>query len=232
MYILSDPVTAVPLAVMDATWLTAARTGAAAGVASKHLARPGARSIGFVGCGVQAHTALAALRVVLDEVEILAHDARAEVAEAFATEVGGRAVTAPEACGCDIVCTATPSRTPVVERAWIRPGTHINALGADGPGKQELDGAILRDARIVIDDPHQAEGGGEVNVPISRGELTMADVHATLGEVIVGARPGREADEITVFDSTGLAIQDVAVARIVYDRAKRAGLGRRIDFLA
>jgi alanine dehydrogenase len=232
MYILSDPVTARPLAVLDATWLTAVRTGAAAGVAAKHLARPAAKSAGFVGCGVQAHTALAALRVVFGELEIRAHDRRDAVAEAFAAEVGGRAATAPEACGCDIVCTATPSRRPVVERAWIRPGTHINALGADGPGKQELDSAILRDGRIVIDDPHQAEGGGEINVPLARGEFGLADVHATLGEIVAGLRPGREGDEITVFDSTGLAIQDVAVARIVYDEAERRGLGHKLDFLA
>jgi len=232
MYILSDPATAQPLAVMDATWLTAARTGAAAGVAAKHLARPGAGTVGFVGCGVQAHTALAALQVVFGGLEIVAHDKRLEVAEAFAAEVGGRAAPAPEACGCDIVCTATPSRQPVVERQWIRAGTHINALGADGPGKQELDAAILRDAKIVIDDPHQAEGGGEINVPLARGELNMADVHATLGEVVTGSRPGREGDEITVFDSTGLAIQDVAVARLVFDEAKRRGLGRKIDFLS
>jgi ornithine cyclodeaminase/alanine dehydrogenase len=232
MYILSDPATAQPLAVMDATWLTAARTGAAAGVAARHLARPGSGSVGFIGCGVQAHTALAALEVVFGKLEILAHDHHAEVAEEFAAQVGGRVATAPEACGCDIVCTATPSRHPVVERAWIRPGTHINALGADGPGKQELDPAILRDARVVIDDPHQAEGGGEINVPLARGELALADVHATLGEVITGGKPGREGDEITVFDSTGLAIQDVAVARIVYDEAARQGLGRRIDFRA
>ncbi len=231
VYILSDPATARPLAVMDGTWLTAARTGAAAGVATRHLARPGSRRVGFIGCGVQAHTVLAALRVVLGEVEILAHDLSTERAAAFAAEVGGRVATAPEACGCDVVCTATPSRRPVVERAWVAPGTHINALGADGPGKQELDPAILRDARIVIDDAHQAEGGGEINVPLTRGELTLADVHATLGEVVTGARPGREGDEITVFDSTGLAIQDVAVARIVYDEAVRRGLGRRIDLL-
>ena len=232
IYILSDPVTARPLAVMDATWLTAARTGAAAGVAAKHLARPGSKSVGFVGCGVQAHTALAALRVVFDGLEVLAHDRRPEAAEEFAAEVGGRAATAAEACGCDIVCTATPSRVPVVERAWVRPGAHINALGADGPGKQELEVAILRDARIVIDDAHQAEGGGEINVPLSRGELSMEDVHAGLGEIVAGMKPGREGDEITVFDSTGLAIQDVAVARLVYDEAKRRGLGRKIDFLS
>jgi ornithine cyclodeaminase/alanine dehydrogenase len=230
-YILSDPATAQPLAVMDATWLTAARTGAAAGVATRHLARPGSSRAGFVGCGVQAHTVLAALRVVLGELEVLVHDLSAERAEAFAAEVGGRVATPPETCGCDVVCTATPSRRPIVERAWIAPGTHINALGADGPGKQELDAAILRAARIVIDDPHQAEAGGEINVPLARGELTLADVHATLGEVIAGTRPGRQGDEITVFDSTGLAIQDVAVARIVYDQALRQGLGRRIDLL-
>ncbi len=232
MYILSDPASAVPLAVMDATWLTAARTGAAAGVASRHLARPGSHSAGFVGCGVQARTALAALRVVFGELEVLAYDQSRQAAEAFAAEVGGRAATAPEACGCDVVCTATPSRRPVVERAWIRPGSHINALGADGPGKQELDVAILRDARIVIDDLHQASGGGEINVPLAAGELTESAIHATLGEVVAGTRPGREGDEITVFDSTGLAIQDVAVARIVYDEAARRGLGREIDFLA
>ena len=232
MYILSDPATAEPLAVMDATWLTAARTGAAAGVAARHLARPGAGSAGFVGCGVQAHTALAALRVVLGDLEILAHDRDAATAEAFAAEVGGSVASAAEACGCAVVCTATPSRRPVVERAWIRAGSHINALGADGPGKQELDPRILRDARVVIDDLHQATGGGEINVPLARGEITEADLHATLGEIVAGIKPGREGDEITVFDSTGLAIQDVAAARLVYDEARRRNLGRTIDFLA
>ena len=131
-----------------------------------------------------------------------------------------------------MVCTATPSRRPVVERSWIRPGTHVNALGADGPGKQELESAILRDAKVVIDDLHQATAGGELNVPLARGEFDLSAVHATLGEVVSGAAAGREGDEITVFDSTGLAIQDVAVARIVYDEAQRQELGRRIDFRA
>ncbi len=232
IYVLSDPATARPLAVMDATWLTAARTGAAAGVAARHLARPAAKSAGFIGCGVQAHTALAALRVVFGELEVVAHDRRPEVADAFAAEHGGRAAPAREAAACDIVTTATPSRRPVVERSWIRPGTHVNALGADAPGKQELDPAILRDARVVVDDLHQATSGGEVNVPIQRGELDPSALHATLGEVVAGLRPGREGDEITVFDSTGLAIQDVAVARIVLAEARRLGLGREIDFLA
>jgi alanine dehydrogenase len=233
IYILSDPATAAPMAVMDATFLTAARTGAAAGVATKYLARPDAKSVGLIGCGVQAHTALEALKVVLGrELEVLAYDRDGEVASSFAEEVGARAVEAKQAAGCDIVCTLTPSRTPVVERSWIQPGAHINALGADGPGKQELEVEILTDARIVIDDLHQAQGGGEINVSLARGDLAIADLHAILGEVVAGLRPGRQArDEITVFDSTGLAIQDVAVARIVYEQAIARGLGKEIDFL-
>jgi ornithine cyclodeaminase/alanine dehydrogenase len=217
---------------MDATWLTAVRTGAAAGVAARYLARPESRTAGFVGCGVQAPTALAALRVVFGDLEVLAYDRASASAEAFAAQVGGRTATVQEACACDVVCTATPSRRPLVERAWIAPGTHINALGADGPGKQELESQILRDAKVVIDDLHQATSGGELNVPLARGEFEIEAVHATLGEVVSGARPGRAGDEITVFDSTGLAIQDVAVARIVYDEARRQGLGRRVDFRA
>lgn len=233
IYILSDPATAVPLAVMDATYLTAARTGAAAGVATKYLARPDAKSVGFIGCGVQAHTALEAMRVVLgSEIEVVANDRDAEVAALFASKYGGRSVGTEEAAGCDIVCTLTPSRVPIVERSWVRPGTHINALGADGPGKQELHIAILNDAKIVIDDLHQAEGGGEINVALSRGELDVADIYGSLGELVTGMKPGRQdSEEITVFDSTGLAIQDVAVARIVYEQAKSRGLGLSLDML-
>lgn len=232
MYILSDPETGAPLAVMDATYLTAARTGAAAAVASKYLARADSKSIGFIGCGVQAHTALAALRVVFADLEILAHDRDSKAAERFATEAGGRAAAAEEAAGCDIVCTLTPSRAPVVERVWIQPGAHINALGADGPGKQELEVRILQAAKVVIDDLHQATGGGEINVALAQGELRETDLHASLGEIVAGLVPGREGDtEITVFDSTGLAIQDVAVARVVYEAARAKGLGRGVDFL-
>lgn len=233
LYVLSDPATASPLAVMDATWLTAARTGASAAVATKHLARPDARSVGFVGCGAQARTLLAALRVLDRDLEIVTADHSSDAAAAFGEEAGGRAATVEEAAACDIVCTATPSHTPVVDRAWIRPGTHINAMGADGHGKQELDPGILRDALVVVDDIGQAQGSGEVNVPLRDGLLTLQDLGPNLGEVVAGLQPGRTGDdEITIFDSTGLAIQDVALARVVYEAARDRGVGRGLDFFA
>jgi alanine dehydrogenase len=233
MYILSDPATAEPLAVMDATWLTAARTGASAAVATKVLARTGARTVGFIGAGAQARTLLAALQVVTDGLEIVVADRSPAAAEAFAAEVGGRVGPVEEAAGCDIVCTATPSTTPVVERAWIRPGTHINAMGADGHGKQELDPQILLDGRIVVDDIAQARGSGEVNVPLREGLLGLADLDTHLGQIVAGLKPGRTSkDQITIFDSTGLAIQDVALARRVYRAARNRGAGRTLDFFA
>lgn len=232
MYILSDPATAVPLAVMDATLLTAVRTGAAGAVAAKHLARPDARRVGFIGSGVQARTLWAALQVVFDKLEVVAADASADAAAAFAAECGGRVGEVAEAAACDIVCTATPVREPIVAREWIRPGTHINAMGADAHGKQELATQILLDAKVVIDDWEQACGSGEVNVPLERGDLTREQIHAALGDVVAGTAVGRVADdEITVFDSTGLAVQDVALARVIYDLARERGVGLEVDFV-
>jgi len=232
MYILSDPATALPLAVMDATLLTAVRTGAAAAVAAKYLARPEPRTVGFVGAGVQARTLLSALRVVFDDLEVVAADLSTPAAEAFARESDGTAGSIEEAAGCDIVCTATPVREPIVKRAWIRPGAHINAMGADAHGKQELETQILLDAKVVIDDWDQACAGGEVNVPLTEGSLQEAAIHAALGEIVAGLKPGRESsEEITVFDSTGLAVQDLALARLVYERAKERGVGIEVDFV-
>ncbi len=232
VYVLSDPETAVPLAILDATWLTAVRTGAAAAVASKHLARKDAKTIGFVGCGVQARTMLAAHRVLFDALEVVGADRSDEAATRFANEVGGKAGTLEEACGCDIVCTSTPVRAPIVKRAWIRDGAHIDAMGADGPGKQELETAIVQDARVFIDDWEQATHSGEINVPLHDGAFARDAIAGTIGEVVTGALPGRrDASEITLFDSTGLAIQDLAVARAVYDAAVAANAGLEVDLV-
>ena len=170
-------------------------------------------------------------RVVFPSIEVLGGDVSEEAAARFARESGGRAVSMEEAAGADIVCTLTPSRKPIVRRAWVKAGTHLNAMGADGPGKQELDPAILRDGRVVVDGPEQSLESGELNVPLREGVFRETDIHATLGEIVAGLKSGRGGDdEITVFDSTGLAIQDVALARVIYDEAVKAGLGMEVEF--
>ena len=230
-YILSDPATAAPLAVMDATSLTAFRTGAAAAVASRHLAVKAPRTIGFVGCGVQARSILAAHRVLYEGLLVTASDVSSEAAEAFASETGGKAAAIDRAASCEIVCTVTPSRSPVVHRAFVGVSTHFNAMGADAPGKQELDPAILQEAKVVLDDLEQATESGEVNVPLHDGSFRRDQIYGTLGEIVAGKKKGREGPEITVFDSTGLAVQDLALARVVYDEALRRGMGTTVELI-
>jgi ornithine cyclodeaminase/alanine dehydrogenase len=215
---------------MDATWLTAVRTGAAGAVASKYLAVSRPRTIGFVGAGVQARVLLAAHRVANPDLQVRVADATAETAAHFAAELGAEVTTLENACACDIVCTTTPVREPIVRADWIAPGTHVNAIGADGPGKQEMESSLLRRAKVVVDDLEQASHSGEINVPFHQGVLDASSIHGTLGEVVAGIRSGREGEEISIFDSTGLAVQDVAVAKLVYERALQSGRGTRVDF--
>ena len=236
LMILNSPETGFPLAVMDATYTTSLRTGAAGGVAAKYLARKNSRVFGFVGCGTQAYFQLEALRRVFSIREVKAYDIREEAANKFVEHCKKRGIAAftkpiEEVCKCDVLVTTTPSRKPVVRAEWIEKGTHINAIGADAAGKQELDLEILKKAKIVVDDLEQAKHGGEINVAISGGVIRIEDIHATIGEVIAGLKVGRENDdEITIFDSTGLAIQDVAVAKVVYENALKSNLGRKIEF--
>lgn len=135
-----------------------------------------------------------------------------------------------EVCDCDILVTTTPSREPVVMNEWVSEGTHINAIGADAPGKEELDPKILKRAKIVVDDLPQASHSGEINVPLAKGLLAEKDIFGELGEVIVGKKKARTKDsDITVFDSTGLAIQDVATADMVYWKALKANIGIKLQ---
>lgn len=120
--------------------------------------------------------------------------------------------------------------SPIVRAAWIKPGAHINAMGADAPNKQELDAEILQKASVYIDELHQAQGSGEINVPVRNGEYRIADLAGTLGEVVAGLRPRPAPEKMTVFDSTGLAIQDVALAQAIFDAARAQGLGKEVDF--
>jgi ornithine cyclodeaminase/alanine dehydrogenase len=140
-------------------------------------------------------------------------------------------VTLEEAAGADILCTATPSRTPIVKASWIRRGAHINAMGADAPGKQELATDLLQSAAVYIDDIHQASGSGEINIPLAAGDIEVSQLAGTLGEVVAGLLPKPDASTTTIFDSTGLAIQDVSLARAIYEAAQRQSIGLEIDLL-
>jgi alanine dehydrogenase len=134
-----------------------------------------------------------------------------------------------EACGQPIVATVTPVQKPIVKKEWIKPGTHINAIGADAAGKEELDPGILKKAKIVIDDWAQASHSGEINVPLRKGLITRKDIWAGLGDIVAGKKTGRTSDkEITVFDSTGLALQDLYTAVAVLRMAKRFKVGRDV----
>ncbi len=229
VYILSDPGTAFPLAVLDGTLLTAFRTGAAGAVASKYLAPKNPATIGLVGCGVQARSLLAAHRVLYPHLRPVLYDLSAEAVARFSAEAGGHAGAVDQAGSCDIVCTTTPSRSPVVFRSFVGISTHINAMGADAPGKQEIDPAILQEATVVVDDLAQAGESGEVNVPLHAGTYRREQIYGTLGELVAGLKPGRRSTEITLFDSTGLAVQDLALARAAYEEARRRGLGMEFD---
>jgi alanine dehydrogenase len=238
--LLNDPATGLELADLDATRITNFRTGAAGGIAVHHLARPGVTRLGLVGAGEQARTQVAAIVKVrpINKVTIYSRTtarARAlqeELGAAYGFETVVTEQVAQAVADQDIVATTTPSTSPVVRREWIMPGTHINAMGADSPGKQELASGILAAAKIVVDDWTQAQDIGEINVPLARGEISPAQIYGTIGEVVAGKKPGRtDSQEITVFDATGLAIQDLALGLAIYRRARELGLGESKNFV-
>jgi alanine dehydrogenase len=217
--LLSDARTGELRALFDAGAMTALRTGAAAVLAAETLARANAGTAAVVGCGVNgravARTFLARGR------DVLLFDAVPERAEAASAELGtgtSLAGSLEEALACDVVVTVTPGRTPVVRQASLREGQHVSLMGADGPGKAEIElGELLR-ARIVCDEWDQSSHNGDIARAVDAGRLGREDV-AELGKVLLGDEPGRTRDdEITVFDSTGLAVQDLAVALAVLER--------------
>src|SRR3989338_3961545 len=132
----------------------------------------------------------------------------------------------------DIVVTTTPSRKPLIRLEWLKRGTHINAIGADAKGKEELDPRILKKAKLVVDSRQQASHSGEINVPLRKGMISIKDIYADIGEVVSGKKLGRTSRrELTVFDSTGLAIQDAALAKVIYLKAVRNKIGKWIRFV-
>jgi alanine dehydrogenase len=233
--IYSDPESGYPLAILDATELTAYRTGAAGAIASKHLAREDSKSLGLIGAGKQAQTQLLAHSEFFKFNEIRVFDQSPEAAASFKSLFPNfpiKIASLEEACGADIVCTLTPSRTPFVKLGWLKPGAHVNAIGADAPGKEELEPEVLKNSMVVVDDIEQSTHAGELNVPVSEGKFGIGDIYATLGELTSGKKKGRtDSKTITVFDSTGLAIQDIATARFIYQKAQTHDVGLNFDFI-
>jgi len=234
--LLIDADTGFPLALMDGSFITAIRTGAAGAVAAKYLVRPEAKVACILGAGTQGRLQLLALTHALSNLrKVFIYDKHIEAVEAFVDEMGeatGLPVrpVAPNLLevvkGADVVVTATPCTYPLIWYEWLRPGLHITAIGADGPGKQELDPAILGNAKVVVDSWEQASRIGECQHAVSTGSLKPdgSGIYAEIGAIVAGKHPGRtSAEDITVFDATGVAVQDVAVAAQVYRRAREAG---------
>lgn len=233
--IYSDPDTGYPLAVMDGTLITAFRTGATAAIAAKYLARRDSHTLGIIGAGRQAYTQITAHAELFDLKLIKVYDLSQTAVENLINHFPGYTIkssSAAEATASDILCTVTPARAPVVKKEWVRSGTHINAIGADAAGKEELEPDVLNGATVVVDDIRQASASGEINVPIARGLFSTKQVQATLSDIIAGKKPGRTSErDITIFDSTGIAIEDVAVAKLVYQKARAEGAYTSIDIV-
>lgn len=230
LIILNDPKTGIPLAVMEGTFITNLRTGAAGGIAAKYLARKDSSRIALIGCGAQAQTQLMALNEIFNIKTVFLYDCLKNQTTVFLKKtrhLGLKMTVSGSIQDCvreaDIVVTTTPSHRPILKAQWINKGTHINAIGADAPGKEELEAPLLKRAKIVVDDIAQACHSGEINVPIAKGIFKSKDIHASLGEIIAGRKKGRTSpEEITIFDSTGLAILDIAAADYVYRKNRKA----------
>jgi alanine dehydrogenase len=229
-----DPTTGMPLAIMDCAYITRMRTGAATGVSVKYLARADARVLGIVGAGAQASSQVAAAAQVRDLTTVKAFDLDPAATARLLGEIAdlgleAQAADSPrEACdGVDILITCTPARSPFIQGEWIQEGMHVSSVGADMPHKRELHASVYdRADKWVTDLVDQALITGEIADAIDAGVISEGTLHATLGEIVAGQRPGRQDEaEITIFKSTGMAIQDVAAARTVYELAREQGVG-------
>ena len=226
-----------PLALLDSIEITILRTAAATALAARHLALPRAAAVTIVGCGNQGRSHLRALMHVRPVTRAFALDLDPTAARRYAAEMAeelGLTVTATTdltaaVAVSDICVTCTPARRPIFPASLLHPGLFLAAVGADSPEKQELETSVLPATRVVVDILQQAVQMGELHHAIVAGLMTAADVHADLGQLVTGQRPGRTTPEDSfVFDSTGTALQDVAAAALVYTRARAEGRGREV----
>jgi alanine dehydrogenase len=226
--------------VMDGTFITGCRTAAAGAISVKYLARADAEKLCVIGAGSQARRQLKAMMRVRKLTEVRAWDALPEFLDAYVKEMSvetglniRKCRTAEEAVrGADIVVTTTRGRSgPIVKKEWIQPGTHIAAIGADASDKQELDADVFAGAKVVCDSTNLCVERGETHNAVKAGIIRPEDIHAEIGEIILGGKPGREnSDEVTIFDTVGMAIQDIVTAAMLYKGALEKGIGTRYEF--
>lgn len=234
-----DGKTGLPKGIMDASFITSMRTGAAAAVSARALSRPESDTLLVVGTGRQSLFMIGAALTAIPTIKTVycAEPMNLEAAKPYAAACAGRMKTmfgldassvdfrpaedlAAAVGKADIIITITRATKPLIRREWVKPGTHFSCIGADMPGKEEIDPAILRDAAVYVDDVDQCVNAGECELAVKGGYLKREDIRGQIGEVLNGTIPGRtNADEITVFDATGLALLDLAVAKLVVDEA-------------
>jgi alanine dehydrogenase len=236
--LLFDPETGMASALIGANYLTGVRTGAASAIATRYLARKDATTLSIIGAGVQSGYQLRATLAVRDLRMVVAWDPSAANLEKLGCEARALGIpftpaTSPEdaARRADILITVTPSQSPIVHKDWVRPGTHINAMGADTAGKQELEPDLVASACVYVDAVEQAITIGECQHAFRQGLLGRDDLARTLGGLASGRLAGRGSDdEITLFDGTGIALQDLAAAGVAVARARERGLGTEAEF--
>ena len=238
LVVVVDATTGRPAAVMDGTYLTALRTGAASGAATDLLAREETHVVAVFGAGAQGHTQLEAVCAVRPIQEVWIHDVAPGRAAAYAAEMSQQlsltvraAETPAEAVRqADVICTATTSTRPVFADTDVRPGTHVNAIGAYTPQMQEIPAETVVRAKVVIDHRKASLAeAGDLLLPLRQGLMTEDHIYAELGEIAAGLKPGRTSpEEVTLFKSVGVAVQDVAAASAVLETARRLGLGTEV----
>ncbi len=239
LYLLCDPPTGRPLALIDGVYLTGIRTGAASAVATKYLSRKDSRALGIIGTGVQAGFHLMAILAVR-EIEVCylfgrMEDRARRFTEDYSDKLGVNLEvlsSADEVVGkSDVVVTVTTSPTPVFSGSSLREGTHLNVIGAFTPETREVDSETVKKASLFVDSYEGAlSEAGDLLIPMKEGVISRQDIRAELSEVVTGIMPGRTTeDEITLFKSVGFAIEDAAVARLAYDRALEKGIGTQIE---
>lgn len=239
LVLLFDPERGAPAAILDAAEVTAIRTGAASGVATRLLANEDAGDLGILGSGVQARTHLAAMLEARPVRRVRVYSPTPSRREAFAETEGARHGITVEAVGsaeeavrgADLICTTTSSDTPVLEGAWISPGAHVNAAGSSVKNARELDTAAVQRSRLFVDRRESAVNeAGDYLLPLAEGAIDENHIQGEIGDLLLGKDPGRGTpDEVTLFKSLGLAVEDLVTARWLLDQARATGRGVEVE---